>query len=127
MAKTLNQTMPATLIYDGQCRFCVRAARRLQFWAGRGRLEIVPLDAPGAMELHPDLSYSKALAAVQLVLPEGRLCQGAEAGLRAMSLRPGFAWLAFLYYLPLIRQACDLCYRLIARGRRRCAACGPRF
>jgi len=117
--------MPATLIYDDQCPFCRRSARRLQAFSGPGRLNIVPLDAPGAMDLHRELEYSRALKAVQLVLENGRLCQGAEAGANAVSLRPGFSFVKFLYYLPLIRQAADLGYRFIARNRNRCPACDP--
>jgi acetyl esterase len=115
--------MPSTLIYDGQCPFCVRSARRLQAFAGQSRLAIVPLDAPGAMELHSRLSYARALAAVQLVLENGYLCEGAEAAFNALGLRPGFGFLKLLYYVPLFRQAADFAYRVIAARRRRCPAC----
>jgi predicted DCC family thiol-disulfide oxidoreductase YuxK len=115
--------MPATLIYDGLCPFCTRSAKRLQRWAGSERLEILPLESPGAMQRHPDLSFEKAMAAVQLVLENGYLCGGAEAAFNAAALRPGFAALKFLYYLPLLRQAADLAYSITARNRRRCESC----
>lgn len=116
--------MPATLIYDGQCLFCTRSARRLQAFAGASRLAIVPVDAPGAMDLHLDLSYSRALKAVQFVHQNGMLCEGAEAAAQAVSLRPGFAFIKYLYYMPVLRQLSDLAYAIIARNRRRCASCG---
>ncbi len=102
---------------------CTRLARGLRAWAGPGRLEIIPLDAPGALDLHRDLSFARALKAVQLLRANGYLCQGAEAGANALGLRPGFGWLPFVYYLPLLRQLCDLVYFLVSRGRRRCASC----
>ena len=115
--------MPATLIFDGQCRFCTRSARRLQAFAGAKRLQIVAMDAPGAMDLHQDLSYTKALKAVQLILKNGYLCEGAEAAFTALSLRPGFGFLRVLYQLPLIKQLSKAAYWVFARGRKRCVAC----
>jgi predicted DCC family thiol-disulfide oxidoreductase YuxK len=115
--------MPATLIYDGQCPLCRRWASRLQAFAGESRLSLAALDDPGAMELHRDLSYAKALKAVQLVLENGRLCDGAEAGFQAIALRPGWGFLAWFYYLPPLRQIFDLIYRYISRNRNRCPSC----
>jgi predicted DCC family thiol-disulfide oxidoreductase YuxK len=116
--------MPATLLYDGLCPFCLRSARRLQAFSGPERLTILPLDAPGAMELHPGLNYSRALTAVQLILENGYLCQGAEAAFNALGLRPGFGFLKILYYLPLFRQIADLIYFFVSKRRRRCESCG---
>ena len=116
--------MPATLVYDGQCPFCTRSARRMQAIVGEIRLKIVPLDAPGAMELHRDLSFERAIRAVQLVLENGYLCEGAEAACNALALRPGLGLLKILYYLPLIRQSLDFAYKVVARNRMRCEACG---
>jgi predicted DCC family thiol-disulfide oxidoreductase YuxK len=115
--------MPATLIYDDQCPMCRRWARRLRSFTGSRALAIVAMDDPGAMDLHRDLSYARALKAVQLVLDDGRLCEGAEAAFQAASLRPGFGFLKFPYYLPLLRPLFDLSYRFIARNRNRCPAC----
>jgi predicted DCC family thiol-disulfide oxidoreductase YuxK len=102
---------------------CRRWARRLLRFVGPQQLAIVSMDAPGAMDLHRDLSYAKALKAVQLVLPNGRLCEGAEAAFQALALRPGLGLLKIIYYIPPIRQASDLSYRFIARNRNRCPAC----
>lgn len=96
----------------------------MQGFVGAGRLKIVPLDAPGAMELHQDLSHARALAALQLLLENGYLCQGAEAAFNAVALRPGWGALKLIYYLPLLRQLSDFAYRLAAKNRRRCETCG---
>ena len=63
--------MPSTLIFDGQCPRCLRLARILESVAGKGRLRILSMDAPGAMDLHPDLEYARALKAPQLLLENG--------------------------------------------------------
>jgi acetyl esterase len=116
--------MPATLIYDGQCPFCIKSAERLQRWAGPSRLEIIAMEDPGAMLHHPDLDYARTLAAVQLILSNGYLCEGAEAAANAAALKPGWRFLKIVYYLPLIRQFANLSYRVVARKRRRhCEGC----
>jgi predicted DCC family thiol-disulfide oxidoreductase YuxK len=115
--------MPAILIYDGLCPFCARSARRMRDFVGAGRLDIVALEAPGAMELHRDLSHARALGAVQLLLENGYLCEGAEAAFNALALRPGLGVLKFAYYLPGLRQLADFAYKVVARNRRRCRDC----
>src|SRR4051812_25787328 len=99
----MSQVKNRTLIYDGQCEFCTRWARRLQAWAGVERLGILPFDAPGAMDLHIDLSYERCLRSVQLV-EGGVLTEGAQAAARAIGLKPGFGWVPILQSLPLLRQ-----------------------
>jgi predicted DCC family thiol-disulfide oxidoreductase YuxK len=115
--------MPGTLIYDAHCPFCRRWALRLQRFAGADRLQIAAMDAPGTMDLHPNFDYSRAVRAVQLILENGYLCEGAEAAMNAVALRPGFGFLKYFYYVPLFRQAADLFYAIIARNRNRCESC----
>jgi predicted DCC family thiol-disulfide oxidoreductase YuxK len=114
----------ATLIYDSGCAFCTRTAHRMQAWAGSQRLAILAYDAPGAMDLHPDLSFQRSLESVQLVRTDGRLSQGAEAAVWAIGLRPGFGWLPWVQAFSGIRQISEMTYRFIARRRRRCPECG---
>src|SRR5262245_22094666 len=100
---------PATLIYDPHCGRCERFARWARDWS-RGRLETLDYEAPGAMELHPKLSYSRVRQAPQLILANGYLCQGAEAVAWALSLRPGFGFVSVFFHLPLFRQLGFLLY-----------------
>lgn len=96
-------------------------ARFLRRWTG-GRVDCLALDSPGAADLHPDLSFAKLLRAAHLVLPNGYLAAGAEAGALALGQRPGWGWFFQLYYLPLVKQLCRILYRLIQIGRR-CPSC----
>ena len=115
--------MPSTLIFDGQCARCLRLARILRSLAGGSRLRILSMDAPGAMDLHPNLEYAAALKAPQLILDNGYLCGGAEAGANALALNPLFRPLKYLYYAPLLRQAADLFYRLFFSRKSPCPSC----
>ena len=113
---------PTTLIYDGQCLKCLSFAQWLNTWC-QGHVRIVSMDEPGAMDLHLNLSYARAVRAPQLILPNGYLCQGAEAVAWALSLRPGFAWLAVVFHLPLFRQLSHLAYWLLRAKPRDCPTC----
>ena len=52
-----------------------------------------------------------------LVGPDGHTCFGAEAIVRALATRGGIARIGFLYYIPGIRQLCNLLYAAVARVR----------
>jgi hypothetical protein len=88
------------------------------------RVETRPIDSEGAAELHPDLSFAKMLKSAHLVLPNGYLAAGAEAGALALGQRPGWAWFFQLYYVPVVKQLAQGAYWLIRVTRRKCATCG---
>ena len=108
----------AVLVYDGHCNFCRRQASRLLAWSG-GRLSLESFHAPGIFERYPRLSRAECEAAMQLVLPDGRILSGAAAAAGAIRLNPPLAWVSFFYYLPGLKQISDALYRWIARNRYR--------
>lgn len=110
-------------LYDPVCPRCTGFARFLQRWT-KGRVVIKALDSEGAADLHPDLSFAKMLQSAQLVLPNGYLASGAEAGALALGQRPGWAWFFQLYYVPGIKQLAQGIYWLIRATRRQCSTCG---
>ena len=110
-------------LYDPACPRCTAFARFVARWT-QGRVACKALDSEGAAGLHPDLSFGRMLKAAHLVLPNGYLAAGAEAGALALAQRPGWKWFFHLYYLPVIRQAAQLFYWLIKATRRRCSTCG---
>jgi predicted DCC family thiol-disulfide oxidoreductase YuxK len=59
------------------------------------------------------------MQAMQLITPDGRVYHGFEAGVRAAATRNFVGWLAYVYYLPGLRQLCDWLYALIAANRYR--------
>ena len=112
-----------TFLYDPLCPRCRAFARFVASWS-QGRVACVPLDREGAADLHPDLSYGRMLRAAHLVLPNGYLAEGAEAGALALGQRQGWGWLFQAYYLPVIKQLAQGAYWLIRATRRKCSACG---
>ena len=104
------------LIYDGRCRFCVREVRRLERWV-HGRVRLESFRDPGVIERYPGLTEAQCEQALQLVEPDGSIRSGAEAVARTLRLNPRIAPLTWVYYVPLLRSAFDLGYRLVARSR----------
>jgi predicted DCC family thiol-disulfide oxidoreductase YuxK len=107
------------VLYDGSCRFCSAAARRLAALVRPGAVEMVDFQAPGALDRFPGVSHAACMQAMHLVTPDGRVYRGAEAAVRALATRRFPGWLAYLYYLPGLRQLLDRLYAFLAAHRYR--------
>ena len=114
---------PYTLVYDGDCRFCVRSADLIASWDRRGAVEILPFQRSGVRDRFPWISDSAFRDAMQLVGPGGKTWAGAEAGERLVRILPGGRALGCLFALPFARPLADRAYRLVARNRYR-LGCG---
>ncbi len=113
-----------TLVYDGECAFCLKWVALLRRWDGRGRLAYLPLQDERAHALLPAFPRSALEAAMHLVAPDGVTRAGAAALPQILQLVPGGRPLAVLFSLPGARWAADRLYRLVARNRHR-LGCGP--
>ena len=104
----------ATLIYDGECRFCLAGEKRLRRFVG-WRLKSVPYQQAGALDLHPELSPEKVRTRMYLVVGE-QIFGGAEAVAQSFALRP-VGKIALIYYFPPLRRVLDTLYAWIASHR----------
>jgi predicted DCC family thiol-disulfide oxidoreductase YuxK len=84
-----------------------------------GAVERVDFQQPGALDQFPGLTHDGCMKQMFLVAPDGRLYAGFEAAVQAVATRRVIGWIAYAYYLPGIRQLCDLLYRFIAARRYR--------
>jgi predicted DCC family thiol-disulfide oxidoreductase YuxK len=99
------------LFYDRDCSFCVQLAERLGRALGQRRIELVPLQAPGAAK-RLRISGPDLMSEMRLRTQDGRVWGGAEAAVRiARQFRWGRRWnLAFhelahkFSYRPLQRR-----------------------
>lgn len=118
----------ATLVYDGECRFCIASQKILRRFVG-WRLRSTPFQAPHALQLHPQLTAQVAQSRLHLVVEpfiarnEARndanapqLFAGMEAVAQTLALRP-VGKIALIYYFPLLRQLADALYGWVARHR----------
>jgi protein-S-isoprenylcysteine O-methyltransferase Ste14/predicted DCC family thiol-disulfide oxidoreductase YuxK len=107
------------VLYDGLCKFCTLGARQLSALARSGVIERVNFQEPGVLERFPGVSFEACMRQMYLVTPRGHVYGGFEAAVRALATRPVVGWVAYAYYLPGVRLACDLLYRLLAANRYR--------
>jgi predicted DCC family thiol-disulfide oxidoreductase YuxK len=107
------------VLYDGLCKFCDAGSRRLLKMARPGAVERVDFQQSGALDPFPGLTHDACMKQMYLVAPNGRLYAGFEAAVQAVATRRGIGWIAHLYYVPGIRQLCEIFYRWIAARRYR--------
>jgi predicted DCC family thiol-disulfide oxidoreductase YuxK len=115
----MKSTQPFSVLFDGNCSFCCGGVSRLARWARPGSLNMVNFQAPGALDAFPAIDHASCMRHMILVAPDGRTFTGAEAIIRALATRGGWTKVGFIYYVPGIRQLCDLLYAGVARVRYR--------
>jgi predicted DCC family thiol-disulfide oxidoreductase YuxK len=73
----------------------------------------------------PQITEEACLAAMQLVLPDGRVLAGADAVPELLRRIRGWGWVAAVFALPGVRPIARRVYAWVARNRMRisCASC----
>jgi pimeloyl-ACP methyl ester carboxylesterase/predicted DCC family thiol-disulfide oxidoreductase YuxK len=109
----------ATLIYDGNCRFCRGRAEALARRAAPARVERVAYQQLGAR--FPEIDRTALARAVHVVMPDGSVSSGAQAVLRVAGLRSRGArlLLAACRRVPGLAPLAESLYRVVARNRHR--------
>src|ERR1700758_1198904 len=103
------------LLFDGDCGFCKRWVERWKSLTG-GRVEYAPSQEAGSR--FPEISADAFRRSVQLILPDGRVFEGAEAVFVSLSFAPRREWLLAVYRrVPGFAPASEAAYRFIARHR----------
>ena len=114
---------PYTLIYDGECGFCVRSVNLVASWDRDGVIELVPFQSGGVGERFPWIGEGAYREAMQLVGPGDETWSGAAAAERLAAILPGGRPFGWLFTLPFARPLADRAYRFVARNRAR-LGCG---
>lgn len=113
-------TERATLIYDGACGLCRDAVALVRRWDRSAVLDYVAFQ-DSARVARFGITLPALVAAMHLVLPDGRVFTGADAAPEILRRLPGKRWLAKPFQVPGVRPVARRVYRWIAT-RRRCAA-----
>ncbi|MCP4639519.1 MAG: DUF393 domain-containing protein [bacterium] len=106
-----------TLIYDGQCPLCTRAAEWVERRACSGSIELVPCQSKDRAARFPGISEEACMDAMQYVSVEGRVYSAEQALPHILALIPGWRWLVRLFGFPGIAFLAPSVYRWIARHR----------
>ncbi len=107
----------ATLIYDGECPFCRRAAAWVLRRARPGAIEALPCQDRERERRFPGITFEKCMAAMHLVTHDGQVFAGEAALPPLMERLRGWRWLAAVLRWPGIRHASPAVYRWFARHR----------
>jgi predicted DCC family thiol-disulfide oxidoreductase YuxK len=113
---------PAVLIYDGDCAMCRASAlwlMRRALGGGARDVEILPCRSADRRARFPQVDEAACLAAMQLVLPDGRVLSGADAVPELLRRIPRWRWLARLFELPGMAPLARRVYAWVARNRMR--------
>jgi predicted DCC family thiol-disulfide oxidoreductase YuxK len=111
---------PATplLVFDGDCGFCRASVARWRSLTA-GRVAYEPYQK--AAVRFPTIPRGRFRHAVQLILPNGDVSEGAEAVLRSLTLGPHPArhrrWLQFYQSTPAVAAAFEWGYQWVAGHR----------
>ncbi|MDX1565533.1 MAG: DUF393 domain-containing protein [Phycisphaeraceae bacterium] len=116
------------VVYDGNCRFCLRQIERFKKRDREGFFEYVPRQREGLDERFPVLASGDFNTGLRLIDREGRCHVGAEAIYRIARRLPVYRTVAWLYRVPLLSSLFRAAYRLVAKYRNRLAgktSCEP--
>jgi predicted DCC family thiol-disulfide oxidoreductase YuxK len=111
-----------TLIYDGECPFCRRAAAWVRNNARENELETLPCQDEKRERRFPEISREQCMRAMQLVMPDGRVFSGEEALPPLMERMKRWRWVARVLRWPGIRHVSPAAYGWFARHRYALAA-----
>lgn len=107
------------LLYDGECGYC-------RDWADRLRRmdpdHSIVLLAAAERDSLPGVPFIEAAAldrAIHLVLPDGRVVQGADAVVTVLRRLPRWRWVAGVFRIPGVRPLANRAYQWIAARRHR--------
>jgi predicted DCC family thiol-disulfide oxidoreductase YuxK len=107
------------VLFDGHCRFCTRSAKAIARRFGTDKVTTRDFQEPEVLADYPGVTHEACMKRIHLVTPEGRVFAGAEAFARLFATVRIVGPVAFLYYVPGLRQLAELTYTLVARARYR--------
>ena len=109
--------MPIVLIYDGECTLCLAAKNWMEKRALREQIELLPCQSPEREQRYPHISTQQCLSAIQLVLPNNEVLQGADAIPEILLHLKRWRWVEKILRARLFRKLAPFVYDWIARNR----------
>lgn len=105
-----------TLLYDGDCGFCLKWIRRWQR-KSHGAVSFEPFQQ--ALGRFPQVTREQCKESVRLIFPDGRVMSGAHAVLHALALGSRRIALLWMYeHIPGFARVSEAIYQWVAHHRK---------
>jgi predicted DCC family thiol-disulfide oxidoreductase YuxK len=106
----------STLIYDGDCSFCIRCVKWLKI---RTRQQVECLPFQSLRERFPKTKFEDCERSIQWVDRNGHVFEGAEAIFRTLACVPSLSWPLWLYKnIPGFAFVAEWVYQIVSKNRR---------
>jgi predicted DCC family thiol-disulfide oxidoreductase YuxK len=114
-----NTVTKPVVVFDGDCRFCRARIAEFQKLDQNNAMEFMPRQEPSCEERLPSVRGIDLEDGILFVEPNGKVHVAADAIYQMYSVCPATKNYVWLYHIPVLKQAIQLGYRLIAMNRRR--------
>ena len=118
MSQTVHNQTGATVIYDGDCQFCCRWVDRMRACDEQQQLQFIPRQSPESERRFPQIKDIALDEGILFVEPSGTVHVAADAMYQIGKRLPGWRSIAWLYRIPVIKQATQVAYRSVAINRK---------
>lgn len=116
----IDTTAPRdTVIYDGNCHFCIKQVERIKELDTGNSLDYCPRQSEDLHGRFPELKDMNFEEGMRFVSKKRQIYVGADAVYQIATKLPGIALIAWIYLLPGINQVAKLIYSWIAANRQR--------
>ena len=106
----------STLIYDGECSFCVRCVEWLKRIT-KDQVECLPFQP--SRERFPQILIEDCERSIHWVDSKGNVFKGAEAIFRILACVPGRTWPLWMYEnTPGFALVAERVYRMVSKNRK---------
>ncbi len=113
------QIKKPVVVYDGKCRFCIQQVERIKRFDSVNQFEYVARQTDGLEARFPILARSDFNTGMRFIGIDGKVDVGADAVYQIFKRLPGFGIIAWIYCLPIFKQAARLAYAWIAANRKK--------
>lgn len=106
-----------TIVYDGQCRFCLKQIERIRRRDRRGRFDYRARQEAGLEQEFPQITQGDFNTGLRLIETDGSVHVGADGVYHIARGLPRLWMAAWLYRVPGLKQVFRGIYAWIARNR----------
>ena len=114
MKRTIDK---AVLIYDDNCNLCRAGKTWIEKRALPGQIEFLSCQSLQRASRYPQVAKEQCMQAIQLVLTDSRILQGADAIPEILYRIKGWRWLEKLLRKKVFRRLAPKVYYWVAKNR----------